>query len=115
MLKILFMLIIKRHNTDPYFNLATEEYVLREITDDSFMLWRNSPCIIVGKHQNTLAEINVEYIKHNNIPVVRRLAGGGAVERHRIRTVRRADDAGAEGRRGRLRFLYRAPEERSGV
>lgn len=79
MLKIFRMLIIRRHNTDPYFNLATEEYVLKEIAEDSFMLWRNSPCIIVGKHQNTLAEINIEYIKHNNIPVVRRLSGGGAV------------------------------------
>ncbi|MEI6890354.1 MAG: lipoate--protein ligase [Bacteroidales bacterium] len=73
------MLIIKRHNTDPYFNLATEEYVLKEISGDSFMLWRNSPSIIVGKHQNTLAEINAEYVKQNNIPVVRRLSGGGAV------------------------------------
>ena len=73
------MLIIKRHNTDPYFNLATEEFVLKEIADDSFMLWRNAPSIIVGKHQNTLAEINVEYVKKNNIPVVRRLSGGGAV------------------------------------
>ena len=73
------MLIIKRHNTDPYFNLATEEYVLKEIADDSFMLWRNAPSIIVGKHQNTLAEINVDYVKKNNIPVVRRLSGGGAV------------------------------------
>ena len=73
------MLIIKRHNTDPCFNLATEEYVLKEIPDDSFMLWRNAPSIIVGKHQNTLAEINVDYVKHNNIPVVRRLSGGGAV------------------------------------
>jgi lipoate-protein ligase A len=43
------------------------------------MLWRNAPSIIVGKHQNTLAEINVEYVKQNNIPVVRRLSGGGAV------------------------------------
>ncbi|MCX6286141.1 MAG: lipoate--protein ligase [Bacteroidetes bacterium] len=73
------MLIIKRHNTDPYFNLATEEYALKEIADDSFMLWRNAPSIIVGKHQNTLAEINVEYVKQNNIHVVRRLSGGGAV------------------------------------
>ncbi|MCX6284993.1 MAG: lipoate--protein ligase [Bacteroidetes bacterium] len=73
------MLIIRRHNTDPYFNLATEEYVLKEIADDSFMLWRNAPSIIVGKHQNTLAEINIEYVKQNNIPVVRRLSGGGAV------------------------------------
>lgn len=73
------MLIIRRHNTDPYFNLATEEYVLKEISDDSFMLWRNEPSIIVGKHQNTLAEINLEYVKANGIRVVRRLSGGGAV------------------------------------
>jgi lipoate---protein ligase len=73
------MLIIRRHNTDPYFNLATEEYVLKNFEEDSFMLWRNAPSIIVGKHQNTLAEINVDYVKQNNIPVVRRLSGGGAV------------------------------------
>jgi lipoate---protein ligase len=73
------MLIIKRHHTDPYVNLATEEYVLKEISDDSFMLWRNEPSIIVGKHQNTLAEINIEYVKSNGIKVVRRLSGGGAV------------------------------------
>lgn len=73
------MLIIRRHATDPYFNLATEEYVLKNFNENSFMLWRNAPSIIVGKHQNTLAEINVEYVKKNNIPVVRRLSGGGAV------------------------------------
>ena len=73
------MLIIKRHNTDPYFNLATEEFVLKEVAEDSFMLWRNAPSIIVGKHQNSLAEINVDYVNKNNIPVVRRLSGGGAV------------------------------------
>jgi lipoate---protein ligase len=73
------MLIIRRQNTDPWFNLATEEYVLKEISEDSFMLWRNEPSIIVGKHQNTLAEINVDYVKRNNIKVVRRLSGGGAV------------------------------------
>ena len=73
------MLIIRRHNTDPYFNLATEEYVLKEVKDDSFMLWRNEPSIIVGKHQNTLAEINQDYVKANSIKVVRRLSGGGAV------------------------------------
>ena len=73
------MLFIRRHNTDPYFNLATEEYVLKEIRDDSFMLWRNAPSIIVGKHQNTLSEINLNYVKENNIKVVRRLSGGGAV------------------------------------
>lgn len=43
------------------------------------MLWRNDNAIIVGKHQNTLAEINVDYVKEKGIKVVRRLSGGGAV------------------------------------
>jgi lipoate-protein ligase A len=73
------MLIVKRHHTNPYFNLAAEEYFLKDYTDDIFMLWRNEPAIIVGKHQNTLSEINIDYVKENNISVVRRLTGGGAV------------------------------------
>lgn len=77
--KIEFMLCIIRHETDPYFNLAAEEYVLKHFSRDTFMLWRNGPSIIVGKHQNTLAEINVDYVKENQIKVVRRLSGGGAV------------------------------------
>ena len=73
------MLCINDHNTDPYFNLAAEEYILKQFTDNCFMLWRNAPSVIVGRHQNTLAEINTDYVKENNIKVVRRLSGGGAV------------------------------------
>jgi lipoate---protein ligase len=73
------MLCIQDQHTDPYFNLAAEEYVLKNFSEDCFMLWRNAPSIIVGKHQNTLAEINIDYVKDNNIKVVRRLSGGGAV------------------------------------
>ncbi|MDY0104341.1 MAG: lipoate--protein ligase [Lentimicrobium sp.] len=73
------MLCIIRHETDPYFNLAAEEYVLKNFQRDCFMLWRNENAIIVGKHQNTLAEINVDYVKEKDIKVVRRLSGGGAV------------------------------------
>jgi lipoate-protein ligase A len=73
------MICIERKNTNPYFNLAAEEYVLKEFTDDVFMLWRNEPCIIVGKHQNTLAEVNLDFVRENNIPVVRRITGGGTV------------------------------------
>ena len=43
------------------------------------MLWQNDNAIIVGKHQNTLAEINLDYVKEHDIKVVRRLSGGGAV------------------------------------
>jgi len=73
------MLCIHNTHTDPYFNLAAEEYLLTGFTDDCFMLWQNGPSIIVGKNQNTNSEINVDYVQQNNIKVVRRLSGGGAV------------------------------------
>lgn len=73
------MICIDNTNKNPYFNLALEEYVLTNFTDDIFMLWINNPAIIVGKNQNTLGEINADYVKKHNIPVVRRLSGGGAV------------------------------------
>jgi len=73
------MIVIKNKFTNPYFNLASEEYILKNFDKDIFMIWRNEPSIIVGKNQNTIAEINVDYVNSNNIPVVRRLSGGGAV------------------------------------
>lgn len=73
------MIVIKNKFTNPYFNLACEEYILKNFEEDIFMIWRNEPSIIVGKNQNTIAEINVDYVNANNIPVVRRLSGGGAV------------------------------------
>jgi len=73
------MIYINNKNTDPYFNLAVEEYMLTQFKEDCFMLWQNNPSIIVGKNQNTLSEINMDYVKINNIPVVRRLSGGGTV------------------------------------
>lgn len=73
------MIFIDNNSIDPYFNLASEEYLLKETEKECFMLWRNSPSIIVGKNQNTLSEIDIDYVEENNIPVVRRLSGGGAV------------------------------------
>ena len=73
------MLCIYHQSTDPYFNIATDEYIFKHIEEDCFMLWQNDNAIIVGKHQNTLAEINFDYVKENKIHVVRRLSGGGAV------------------------------------
>lgn len=73
------MLYISDKSTDPYFNLAEEEFLLKNMKEDIFRLWRNSPSIIVGRYQNTIAEIDSEYTKSHSIPVVRRLSGGGAV------------------------------------
>ena len=72
-------LCINETSTDPYFNLAAEEYFLKNFQEDFFMLWRSKPSVVVGKHQNALAEINHEFVREHQIPVARRLSGGGTV------------------------------------
>ena len=66
-------------STNPKYNLALEEYVLKNLEGEFFFLWQNEPTIVIGKHQNTIAEINSIYVEKNNIHVVRRMSGGGAV------------------------------------
>ena len=73
------MLCIVDSTTDPYWNLAAEEYLLTALSEPVFRLWRNAPSVIVGRYQNAAAEINSEYVRTRGIPVVRRLTGGGAV------------------------------------
>ncbi|NLK39944.1 MAG: lipoate--protein ligase [Clostridiales bacterium] len=73
------MRYIYNTSTDPYFNLAAEEYALENFKDDVFMLWVNRDVIVVGRNQNTVSEINSEYVSREGIAVVRRLTGGGAV------------------------------------
>ena len=73
------MLILRSKISNPAFNLATEEFLLNNKSEDCFYLYINDPSIIVGKFQNSLAEINLDYVKENDIVVIRRLSGGGAV------------------------------------
>jgi len=75
------MIYIINDSQDPYYNLASEEYVMNSFNEDEkyLMLWQNRPSIIIGKHQNTIEEINREFVQANNIAIVRRLSGGGAV------------------------------------
>ena len=73
------MFVLFNRKIDPFFNLALEEYLLTQFDQDIFMLWQNDNTIVVGKNQNTLAEINYDYVKEHQINVVRRLTGGGAV------------------------------------
>lgn len=75
------MLRIINPSNDPYFNMAVEDYLVHtpDTAEDIFMLWQNRPTVVVGRHQNSSAEINPAYVRENNIAVVRRLSGGGAV------------------------------------
>ena len=75
------MIYMINHNTEPFFNMAVEEYLLNspQYPDDIFMLWQNDCTIVVGRHQNTNEEINNDFVKKKGLKVVRRLSGGGAV------------------------------------
>ena len=75
------MKYIESNSTDPYFNLALEEYVFDRLPKDEsyFMLWQNSNTIVIGKYQNALEEVNQTVVDERGIKVARRLSGGGAV------------------------------------
>ncbi len=65
--------------TDSAFNLALEELLVKECNEEIFFLWQNAPAVIIGRNQNTLAEINSDFIREHKINVTRRNTGGGAV------------------------------------
>ncbi len=73
------MRIFFQPTINPAFNLACEEYLLYHTDEEVLMLWQNASSIIVGKNQNTAAEINRTFVTEHRIPVIRRLTGGGAV------------------------------------
>lgn len=66
-------------SNNPHFNLATEEYFLKNSQDEMFLLYTNEPCIVVGKHQNLLSEINWQFVNDHTIKLARRISGGGTV------------------------------------
>lgn len=75
------MLYLINNSTDPWFNLALEEVLMKDksIDDDVIMLWQNDKSVIIGKHQNTVEEVNQQFADNNNIKIARRTTGGGAV------------------------------------
>lgn len=73
------MIYIQHESTNPFFNHALEEYVMTQMEEEAFILWRNEPSILIGRNQNTLSEIHADFVKEKGISVVRRLSGGGTV------------------------------------
>lgn len=67
--------------TDPRLNLAIEEHLLRnlDVAEPLLLFYVNEPAVIIGRNQNTVEEIDPDFIQGGNIHVVRRLSGGGAV------------------------------------
>lgn len=73
------MQIIYNDSHDQYFNLAAEEYRLKTRTTIFPCCGRNDRTVVVGKNQNTWAEVSTPFVRENSIGVVRRMTGGGAV------------------------------------
>lgn len=74
------LFVSNEQHHDPAVNLALEEYIFRQLPENNYLLFYiNEPSIIIGKNQNTVEEINAEYVKQQGIHVVRRMSGGGAV------------------------------------
>lgn len=75
------MKYLTNNSTDPYFNLAFDEYCLENIWSEEpyFFLWRNRPAVIIGLNQNAYSEVNLDYLNSHGITLARRVTGGGAV------------------------------------
>lgn len=74
------MTLVLNNCTDPYYNMAFDEWCLEHYKDDTFFyLWRNRPSVILGCNQDVAHEIEVEYCRDKGINIVRRCTGGGAV------------------------------------
>lgn len=73
------LLLINNGNLNPAYNLALEEVLLTEAESSFFMLWRNSPAIIIGANQDYHYEVDVEFAKKHSIPIYLRKTGGGTV------------------------------------
>lgn len=70
-----------RGMTDPAINLALEEHCVRHVARHGalLLLYVNDPCVVIGKNQNPLREVDVERARARGIPIVRRISGGGTV------------------------------------
>lgn len=66
---------------DPWFNLATEDYIFREMDPDHHILflWRNDNTVVIGRYQNPWAECDIRKMDEDNVKLARRQSGGGAV------------------------------------
>ena len=75
------MRYLLNNSTDPYFNMALDEFCLENIVRDEpyFYLWRNRPSVIIGLNQNAWSEVNLGYLRERGITLARRVTGGGAV------------------------------------
>ncbi|KAI1796086.1 Lipoyltransferase and lipoate-protein ligase [Ganoderma leucocontextum] len=69
------------NSTDPYFNLTFEDWLFRHKSPEEplLLLYRDDPCVVIGRNQNPWKEVNIRAARRAGIPVIRRHSGGGTV------------------------------------
>lgn len=73
------MIFINNKSLNPYYHHALEEYILTETDHELFMLWKNPANVLIGRNQNIYKEVDLNYCEEEDISVIRRLSGGGAI------------------------------------
>lgn len=74
--------VFMSQSTDIYTNLALEDWMYRNMDFSNhhvMMVWRNDPCVVIGRHQNPWLETNVPLLSEREISLARRNSGGGTV------------------------------------
>ena len=73
--------ILKSEVTNPWFNLATEDWIFQELDPDShtLFLWRNAETVVIGRSQNPWVECKTDKMEEDGVYLARRQSGGGAV------------------------------------
>lgn len=73
--------ILKSAVTNPWFNLATEDWIFNTLNPDShtLFLWRNSETVVIGRSQNPWVECKIDKMQDDDVFLARRQSGGGAV------------------------------------
>lgn len=73
--------VVVSEKTDPWFNLAMENWIFRDLPRDEHVLflWRNDPSVVIGRHQNPWVECDLAHMRRDGVVLARRQSGGGAV------------------------------------
>jgi lipoate---protein ligase len=73
------LILIHSNFHDASINLAVEEYLFSHRSEEILFLYVNEPCVVVGRNQDVLSEVDKDFCAENRIPVFKRISGGGTV------------------------------------
>ena len=73
------MIFVDNKSRDGAYNHALEEYLIKNVKRELFMIWQNENTVLLGRNQNPYKEINIDYMNEVGAKLVRRPSGGGCI------------------------------------